>query len=259
MCTIHQGLSVKVCNYKFLITSNYFSVLGVERMKAHNCMQTNELEAIYHLVESHVPSLRMKTVLRYEKMLVSASDNAQLSLCKNHVAATCTNTKIGDNVNLMLAKIREMPPEWTSVQLTPHFNPKENVEIDPNKHYTNSLYISVFNCGANQPKPFCVNIEAPRDSVTGSHVEFVNEIRSIISDNKSALTSTKVQTHFRGVPEKQNYFSKRQSLDDRLRILVRDLQNVYLKEWKCFMIGKYVNSDLEIKIQKRIKEFFKAE
>jgi hypothetical protein len=110
MCTIHQGLSVKVCNYKFLITSNYFSVLGVERMKAHNCMQTNELEAIYHLVESHVPSLRMKTVLRYEKMLVSASDNAQLSLCKNHVAATCTNTKIGDNVNLMLAKIREMPP-----------------------------------------------------------------------------------------------------------------------------------------------------
>jgi hypothetical protein len=83
---------------------------SVERMKAHNCMQTNELEAIYHLVESHVPSLRMKTVLRYEKMLVSASDNAQLSLCKNHVAATCTNTKIGDNVNLMLAKIREMPP-----------------------------------------------------------------------------------------------------------------------------------------------------
>lgn len=42
-------------------------------------------------------------------------------------------------------------------------------------------------------------------------------------------------------------------------MLVKDLSNLYLREWRCLCMGKYVKSDLEITIQKRIKSFFETE
>ncbi|XP_044265442.1 separin isoform X2 [Tribolium madens] len=231
----------------------------IERLKAHNCLKTSELEAIYHLVESHVPSLRLQTVLRYEKLLTSVTDNVKLSLDKNHVASSCTNTTMSENINNLLNKIEEMPMEWTLVQLTPHFTPKANVEMATNKHYTTSLYISVFICGLNQPKPFCVSIEAPKDSVTGAPVELAKEIHSIFFDNKQLLLNSSKQRHFQNVSQKQQYYFQRKSIDDRLKMLVKDLSDLYLKEWKCLFMGKYINGDLENKIQERIQDFFKTE
>ncbi|XP_063918848.1 uncharacterized protein LOC135134157 [Zophobas morio] len=251
--------------------SNVHCVAGpvhqkLEKFKAYNCMQESELQAIYHLVESHVPGLRLKAVLRYEKILTSggnpcsgSNNKVRVSLCKNNMSSNCANSKVEDNVNNMLEKIKEMPAEWTLIQLTPQFNAEENENISIKRHCTNSLTLTVFNCGQNQPKPFCVKVEKPIDEITGSTVELMYEAHSIMHDNRNTLISSKTQTHFKGISEKQNYYARRKSIDDRLKMLVKDLQDLYLKEWKCFMVGKYVDKNLGISVEKHIKEFFQTE
>lgn len=93
------------------------------------------------------------------------------------------------------------------------------MEFSKKKRHTNSLFVTVFNCGPNQPQPFCINIDAPKDSVTGGLIDLAKEINLIISENKEILTMSKGLTHFRNVSQKQQYYLQRQSIDHRLKVI----------------------------------------
>lgn len=37
------------------------------------------------------------------------------------------------------------------------------------------------------------------------------------------------------------------------------MQTFYLREWRCLLVGKYINNILELKIRKQIEIFFENE
>ncbi|KAJ8957970.1 hypothetical protein NQ318_001971 [Aromia moschata] len=242
----------------------------LQRYKCLNSCQNNELDAIYNLIESHSPGLRSKAALRYEKLLTSDAESinkdSPLYLTKENMGFTCSTAAKEENVRRVLRQIEDLPKryllciisEWTLVQLTPQYNAADNINEDNKIYYTNPIHISVFNCGKNQVDPFMVTVDSPKDPVNGKQVELAQEMMSIITGNKEALMFNKQKT-FKNHKEKSSYFNRRQSIEDRLRAIIRDLENMWLKEWRCLLSGKYYDDKLEEQIKYEIKNFLKSE
>lgn len=87
-------------------------ILGLQSFKGLYQKETNELEAICSLSESHSPGLRFKTVLRYEKLLSEENDvnkiSPQLS-SKDVLQIKCPLEPMENKVKQMLRYIEEMP------------------------------------------------------------------------------------------------------------------------------------------------------
>ncbi|CAH1164034.1 unnamed protein product [Phaedon cochleariae] len=222
----------------------------------------DELKTIYHLCETHSPGLRNKTVLRYDKLLASelkeSQDISRLKISRDCLAFKCSTYSKESGVKAMLAQIAEMPPEWTLVQLTPQYNPKEMNNENNNLYYTSPIHISVFSCGQSDVEPFLVTVNAPRDPVNSNHIELAQEVISLMKENIDLLTSTKRGT-FKSHKEKYNYMDRRQLIENRLTSIVRVMQDMWLKEWRCLLSGKYVDATLENNICGQIKTYLETQ
>ncbi|KAG5897816.1 hypothetical protein JTB14_011816 [Gonioctena quinquepunctata] len=221
----------------------------------------DELETIYHLAETHSPGLRARTVLRYEKLLANESKSFQnitnLQKCRDNLAFKCSTYSNDERINVMLKQLKEMPKEWTIVQMTPRYNSRDILNEDNNVYYTNSIHISVFSCGQDE-QPFLVTVAPPKDPVTGHDIELIQEMNSIVKSNVEVLTNNKKKV-FRNPKEKMHYIDRRQAVEDRLRNLIKVMQDMWLKELRCLLIGKYCDEKLEEKIKAEITTYFKTE
>ncbi|XP_072381115.1 uncharacterized protein Sse [Diabrotica undecimpunctata] len=231
----------------------------VNCLKALINAENNELDIIYNLVESHSPGLRNKTVLRYEKLLedknTTLHKTSQLELTKESLSIKCPTYPKEKRVGEMLKQIQDMPKEWTVIQLTPQYNPMEIWNEDNNVHYTNSIQISFFNCNSKD-KPFYVVADAPRDKVNGTNIELCEELFTILRMNKEVLLSHN-QKRFPSHEAKYQYYGKMQSVEDRLKLLIKDMQNYWLKEWRCLFAGKY-DEPIESQIKKDVNQELRA-
>ncbi|CAH2007969.1 unnamed protein product [Acanthoscelides obtectus] len=212
----------------------------------------NETRAIYGPTECHSHSLRMKSALCYKKLLNKRTqkvDHATLLVdAIKNLDIKCSTYPEEKHVAEMLQHLKEMPKEWTLVQLTPKYNPLENFQEDINTYYTEAIHISIFHCGPAAPDPFLVTAGPPKDPVNGQTVKLANEMYSIIRDNKEVLTYGSKRRNFRSLAEKSDYLSKRRSIEDRLKFLVKDMQYLWLKQWRCLFTGKYCDEALEEQI-----------
>ncbi|KAJ8912438.1 hypothetical protein NQ315_006105 [Exocentrus adspersus] len=219
----------------------------LQRYKALHIQKDSDIDAIYNLVQSHSPGLRNKAVLRYEKLLsadVEPICKIPLISTTEEIALKCPTAEVNENIRIMLRHIAEMPKEWTLVQLTPYYNPLDDITEDNTIFKTNPIHISVFNCGQLDEEPFLVTVNPPIDSVNGSCIELVQEMMSIIRGNKEALMSHK---------------KKRQSIEDRLKAIIKDVQNLWFKEWRCLLSGKYIDASLDEEIKLELRNFFRME
>nr|CAI5833493.1 unnamed protein product [Callosobruchus analis] len=254
-----------------------------------------ETREIYDLAECHSHSLRIKTALTHRKLLENYTEKLSTRVIPLIDGITNLDIKCSTNaaqdVQQMLQHLKEMP--------------KENIEEDINKHYTEVVHISVFHCGRSAPDPFLVTVGAPKDPrikqneevdnnrhilrrlimyikfcgafelalrahdetstsdnpgvyvglvnftaeidallaihKKGQTVELVDEMFSIMRDNKQVLTSGSKRRRFRSLAEKSDYLSKRSKIEDRLKFLVKDMQELWLKQWRCLFTGKITN------------------
>lgn len=226
--------------------------------KAKLNLNNDDMEVIYNLTETHSPGLRNKTVHKYAKLIEKESDLCQrltqLELSKQTLDIKCFTYPKEKKIEEMLRRVQEMPKEWTIVQLTPQFNPLEIMNNNKYIYFTNSIHISVFHCGEKE-EPFFVTANAPRDSVNGEQIELAKELLSILRLNKEGLTSH-TQSRFENHKEKQRYCDKIQSVDDRMKLLIKDIQNLWLKEWRCLFTGKFCDTNLEHQIKIELKKCF---
>ncbi|KAI4468246.1 extra spindle poles 1-related [Holotrichia oblita] len=237
----------EICTLLNDLSSTHFSpgpiYQNVERKKV--LLQPDELTSIYHLTESHAPGLRYKAIYRYEKNMQSECDNKHISINKMNIDFNCKGTNISENIAKMLEKIKEMPKEWVIVQLTPDYNPNENFETSPEARYTNALYVTIFHCGENQPKPFYIKINAPIDKISGKTIGIRQEMESIITDNKKSFADIKVNHHktefFTSYMDKHVYQKARYTINNRLKNLVKDIEDIWFKEWRCLFTGKLMD------------------
>lgn len=223
--------------------------------------ENDELDVIYNLMESHSPGLRNKTVYRYEKLLADESNpfkkSSLLELSKERLTIKCSTYPKEKKIEEMLNQVNEFPKEWTVVQLTPQYNPMEIWNEDPDVYYTNAIHISMFTCNTGD-KPFHVSCSAPRDPVNGDVVELCNEMISILKLNKEVLSSHSKKV-FSNYKEKNDYMHKIQGVEDRLKLLVKDMQKLWLKEWRCLLTGKYCDEKIESQVKDDVINSLKTE
>lgn len=112
--------------------------------------------------------------------------------------------------------------EWVLIQLTPQYNPLNNLEAFERAEYIHTLYITVFHCGKNQPKPFCITINAPVDKISGKVIQIREEMESIITDNKKSFLNIKHNDKdsefFNTYVDKHMYSKVRYTINNRLKV-----------------------------------------
>lgn len=82
---------------------------GIERQKAFLLVDNNEIEAIYHLSESHASGLRCNAAFQYDKIFNSDASKVKL-VNKQYLEFSCYDKYTKNNhVNNMLREISEMP------------------------------------------------------------------------------------------------------------------------------------------------------
>ncbi|KAF5304771.1 hypothetical protein FQA39_LY09548 [Lamprigera yunnana] len=224
------------------------------KMQAEISLKHNELEGIYYLVESHSPNLRFTAIHQFEKSLQSLETT--LPINKSYIDFTCTTTSLTERIHSMLSEIEEMPKEWTIIQLTSSFNAKENIDTTCENYHTDGVHVTVFNCGSKED-PFTVTVYPPRDKISGEIIEIKQEMFSIIKDNLQSLQNFQsfLGKTFKSSAEKLVYSEVRFFLNNRLEKLVKEIQEKWLREWSCMLIGKFLNDEVEDIIQAKVNAF----
>lgn len=91
--------------------------------------------------------------------------------------------------------------------------------MDVTNTSTDSLFLTVFNCGQREINPFCMLLPAPKD-VVGSKIELCREMRTIINENKHLQNRHFGDTPLDKIPTKQkkSYVEHRHLLNSRLNV-----------------------------------------
>lgn len=182
------------------------------RFKAVRLLEHNELEAIYNLSISHSQSLRFKACFQFDK---SGSDHTNpRTINKTNLQLACDSDA---GVQIMLDQIAELPKEWTIVQLTPMYSRDSYLIRDSNKQRTDSLHVTVFNCGQREMEPFSVIASAPIDKISVQPIEICEEMQSLIVGMHKLLTGV-TGDRFRNDMQKKSYCERREDQNNRLRV-----------------------------------------
>lgn len=170
------------------------------------------------MTESHAPGLRFNATVQYDKALIT--DEKAATINKENVKFSCATVDLKHKINSMLRNVREMPKEWTVVQLTPEFNQDESFEFSGDKVYTNPIYVSVFNCGEGSGDPYCVRVNAPFDKIANKTIEVCAEMKDIIRENKLLISSVQCtkEGRFRHYHDKKVYMEARDLVNCRLMV-----------------------------------------
>ncbi|KAF7280237.1 extra spindle pole bodies like 1, separase [Rhynchophorus ferrugineus] len=230
-----------------------------QKFKADMCTD-DELSQIYCLVDSHVPTLRERAAMRYERLLskseVDEETANQLKFLKDIILTKCPSN-INERIQEIMKQVYEMPKEWTLIQLTSQHTPAELQNLNAKKFETNGIYITVFNCGQNEFQPFMVKADKPTEY--SNKIELIQEVVALISANKERLMNNSGRKNFKNYREKMEYCRDRDRVDENMSILVDKMEKSWLKHWRCLFIGKYQNNEIETYIQKSVENYLKNE
>lgn len=172
--------------------------------------------------------MRFKAAFQYDKAVAVYKEANPITLKKANVDFPCANDDLQEHIKEMIKRVREMPKQWTIVQLTTRFNQKEHLECNPDVVYTNPIHISVFDCGERGGLPFCVTVGAPIDKIANRTMEICGEMRDIIKSHKHLISNVKVTPEgmFKCYLDKRDYHNAREMINCRLK--------VFFIDFKCF-------------------------
>ncbi|KAL1512471.1 hypothetical protein ABEB36_002056 [Hypothenemus hampei] len=227
-------------------THNSRSGLSHQSLQRFKASQTDaDLIRISYLVDSHASNLREKVSMRFERLLNRGDctpDEAHVKVLKDIVVNKCnfnTTSSMAD-IKKMIA---ELPKEWTIVQITNSYNPLEETNTTFNKHFTNDLYMTVFNCGQIELDPFCITINSPW--LNGVKLELLQQLTDLLQEYKDRLTSLFNRKFFKNEAEKEKYAMSGEILESTLRGITENIEKYWLQHWRCLLIGKYKDSSIE--------------
>ncbi|CAH0552002.1 unnamed protein product [Brassicogethes aeneus] len=221
---------------------NSTNIQKILRYKTQQCNIENELESIYNLTESHSLALRINTTVKWEK-------NEKNQSLLDNVMVKCSNSNIDKNINELINKLKVLPKEWTLVQLTSEFEADDNLNFKCDKYNTPGIHISVFTCGKRYSTPFMVSVDHPKDPVNGSKLELLNEIHCFLRQRKELLKEKACKKNI------HRFIAQRSAAQDKLQSIILDTQNLWLREWRCLLVGNLVDENVENNVLAEIEGF----
>lgn len=218
-----------------LVSSTQFHPSCVEytslnKMLAIFClMDDREVQAIYHLVESHAVLLHLQVQHRYNKTKERKNLLAEpqtFGLNPAYIKFNAGN-ELEDCVPLLKSRLSEFPEEWYVVQLTAQYEPSKNLIYNTSEMSSMlPIHISVLPTGQNAINPFCVTV--PKPKITTSY-DVCKEIRDILSSNKIDLEAS--------YANHQLYWKMRERQNKKMKTAIHELEVTWLREWRVLLIA----------------------
>ncbi|RVE40392.1 hypothetical protein evm_014958 [Chilo suppressalis] len=152
-----------------------------------------------------------------------------------------------NNVENLQKILRELPKEWSIVQLTAPYNPNENLK--PQIEYKieiNSLYLTMYSneyLDRTDFGPMTVNI--PANVTKEGEKPLFTELYSLLEDNYKTIDNAQFLNNKRLV---QNYWSRREDIDLRMKSVINVMDKDWLGGFGSLLTGKLIDSDLTEKI-----------
>ncbi|XP_060806658.1 uncharacterized protein LOC106133222 [Amyelois transitella] len=150
-----------------------------------------------------------------------------------------------NNAENLMKIMKELPKEWTIIQLTAPYNPNENLKtLDEFKLEINSIYLTMYtNDYLGDHVPLTVNIPANVNKV--GEKPLFTELYSLLSDNYETINDAQFLNNKRLV---QNYWSRREDIDLRMKSVIMVMDKEWLGGWGSLLTGKLVEDGLRDKI-----------
>ncbi|XP_075984062.1 extra spindle pole bodies like 1, separase [Anticarsia gemmatalis] len=156
-----------------------------------------------------------------------------------------------NNVDNFQKILKELPKEWTIIQLTVPYNPNEN--LLPLKEYrtdVDSIYLSMF---TNDYLEVCcagpITVHVPGNIVKEGEKPLFTELYSLLDENYKTIDNAQFLNNKRLV---QNYWNRREDIDLRMKSVINVMDKEWLGGWSCLLTGKLVDSNLRDKVIKLV-------
>ncbi|CAH2051711.1 unnamed protein product, partial [Iphiclides podalirius] len=169
-------------------------------------------------------------------------DEVELPFYKRYMRFTSEN-----NTQNFLKILKELPKEWTIVQLTAPYNPNENLKpLNEYRCEIDSIYLSVFTneyFDFNNIGP--LTIEIPANIIKEGEKPLFTELYSLLDDNYKTIDNAQFLNNKRLV---QNYWSRREDIDLRMKSVINIMDKEWIGGWSCLLSGKLLDKTLRDKV-----------
>ncbi|XP_077295505.1 extra spindle pole bodies like 1, separase [Arctopsyche grandis] len=170
------------------------------------------------------------------------SDNS-VDSASNVLNKTHTKHITDDDAEMlsMKTKLKELPDEWTVVQLTAGYDPREQWETQHViKTSVKDFYITILKqqfLDLDKEDPFTVKI-SPK--VIHGERPLFDELNSTLDENRNVIENNLKVTN----NSTSKYWEKRSDCDERMKSIISAMENKWISGWKCLLVGKIVSKTL---------------
>ncbi|KAL0818068.1 hypothetical protein ABMA28_008604 [Loxostege sticticalis] len=152
-----------------------------------------------------------------------------------------------NNIDNFQRILKELPKEWTVIQLTAPYNPNENLKpFDEYRIEINSLSLTMMTNGyleTTDMGPLTVNI--PANVTKEGEKPLFTELFSLLDENYKTIDNAQFLNNKRLV---QNYWSRREDIDLRMKSVINVMDKEWLGGWGSLLTGKLVDTSLRDRI-----------
>ncbi|XP_075238177.1 extra spindle pole bodies like 1, separase [Lycorma delicatula] len=202
--------------------------------------KNDDLEAIFHLTESHSPTLRnmllraLQTYKQNKSLNEKFSDALPSELETDYFAF---NGSYFDNrYTGVLNRLKEMPKEWTIVQLTIRYDENFRMCGMPKDYIPEDLRIHITRlpCGqlTEEGDLLTVLTERPR----GGHSDNMASLLKLMNESIKKIT---VQGNI-----KHKYKMRKEAASD-MKSISGEVITAWIKEWSCLISGTLCDNELQ--------------
>ncbi|XP_041972055.1 separin [Aricia agestis] len=222
-----------------------------QMQNAKNKMQKiiSYIKPIQEIVNSTVSSKQDEEILKClsdtedTKRILDQYEVEDVPFYKQYMKFSTQN-----NVENFVKIIKELPKEWTVVQLTTRFNPNENLK--PQTEYRteiDAIYITLLtNDYSTQYGPLTVC--APANITKDGEMPLFAELYSILHENFKTIEDA----HFSNKKLVKKYWERREDIDLRMKSVLNVMSRDWLGGWCSLLTGKLVDEALRNKLVKLV-------
>ncbi|XP_025203573.1 separin [Melanaphis sacchari] len=196
----------------------------------------------YYLSEAHGGGIRSKLSLI---MNPDTASNKELNECLSLNSEYVTKGYHG-----LLERLKEMPPEWTLIQITKNYNPKDIVTPRPTDKPTEvgELFISRYQCGQKYKniKPLTIKVDKAKSSLGQ---------KTIFEVLKKSLEDTNDRQNKDPVAIR----NLRDSASQSIKSISQEIHTSWIKHWICILLGNYIDEKLSTEVYSIIDNVIEEE
>lgn len=201
-------------------------------------------KGIYYLSEVLGSYLRSECILHHrspESADFSVTSEAEVSICEiTEKYLSLNNEYASQQYDGLVKRLKEMPKEWTLIQINLPFIAKEKWSYRRKNdfHAFSEFHIIKYQCGESFTQPCHVLISQEE------------QLQSVLNSMKDVEIGH--GTNDAGSQLKQ----KREQACVTIEAVVEKLSTVWFKQWICLLSGKLVNQELDQSIVNKLNEVY---